>query len=225
MRQRTRGTIAIVFVLLALLISVVCAQEVHPVASLPLILAYGMSEPSATPTRTATPTHTTIPTSTPTQTPIPVTLLPNGDFEQGAAVWEPQVNAEALITNDPPAPVTARSGAYVAGLPASQSDPAELDMLNVMVPLGEPYLGYWVWIRSTEPVCGDDVGGVAISSTVRDRFNLCAATQTNGWVKRSLDLSDYAGQSVTIILGAGTFDTTAVDSFLYVDDVGFQAVP
>jgi hypothetical protein len=177
-------------------------------------------------TRTPTPTHVSL-SPTPTPTHVPVTLLANGDFEQGAVLWTPQPSANTSIITNPPAPVTPRSGTHVAQFAALQpgTGGAEIDQTNVVVPADKPYLSYWVWIRSTEPLCGFDVGGVGIDSTTIDRFNLCVATQTDGWVHRSLDLSAQAGQTVTVILIADTLDVNPPNSVLYIDDVGWRSVP
>lgn len=226
-----RRGITTLCVVVGVLIVVVYAAMAAPNCAIqrcvyvPLVAAIG---PTVTSTfvPTVTSTNTPIPTSTPTLTPIPVTLLTNGDFEQGAVYWQPQANANAAIINNPPAPVVARSGTHIARLTASQtSADSAIDAVNVLVPVGTPYLSYWVWIRSTEPTCGDDLGGAGISPTVVDKFNLCAATQTNGWVNRGLNLAAYAGQTVTIEFIAGTFETDTPDSILYIDDIGWKANP
>lgn len=192
----------------------------QPRVYIPLIRADG--GPTITPTQPVPATPTV--TRTPTITPVPVTLLPNGDFEQGAALWEPQVAATTVITTN--APIPAHSGTYVARLVASEFGMGmEIDLANQVVPAVTPYLSYWVWIQSTEPVCGSDRGGVAINPTAIDKFNLCVATQTDQWVRRSLDLSAYAGDTVTIILIVDTFDTDSPNSTLFIDDIGWRAAP
>jgi hypothetical protein len=160
--RRSRG--ALTLALLILLISVVRAQEVRPVAYLSIIAANDMPESSVTPTRTATPTNTatSTPSQTPTNTPVPVQLLPNGDFEQGKTVWTPQENADAIIIQSPPSPVVPRSGSWLAETITFSSGAMPFDSPDVVVPVDKPYLSYWVWIRSTEPICGRDIGGVSI---------------------------------------------------------------
>jgi hypothetical protein len=174
-----------------------------------------------TPTATATATPTTSPTAT--ATPAPVTLLPNGDFEQGPGIaW-----AGDGITNTPP--LTPHSGAHAAALAAAQTT-GEITQA-VTVPAGSPRLSYWVAIVSTEPTCGDDLGGVAVFAAdgltvlALDRLELCAAT-AHGWQRRSLDLSAHAGATVRVHLQAGTFDgPEAPNSTFVVDDVGWRAAP
>src|SRR4051794_19896432 len=60
----------------------------------------------------------------PTATPVPVTLLTNGDFEQGATFWQPQAAANTVIITDPPAPVTPHGGTHVARLTATRLNDA-----------------------------------------------------------------------------------------------------
>lgn len=164
---------------------------------------------------------------TPTATQVPVTLFTNGDFEQGAVYWQPQASANNIIITNPPVPVVPHSGIHVAQLTATQDGLyAIIDAVNVTIPVDKPFLNYWVWIRSTESLCGDDVGGVSVDPNVIDTFDLCAGRQTNGWVNRELDLTAYAGRSgVVVELAAGTFDIDAPDSFLYIDDIGWKAAP
>lgn len=172
------------------------------------------------------PTVTPAPSPTPTE--IPVTLLTNGDFEQGAVFWQPQQFADVLIITDPPAPVTPRSGTHLLQLPFAQDGFATaLDSASVLVPIAMPVLSYWVWVRSTEQACGNDIGGAAVGSAAHDTLVLCAANQTDRWVQRSLDLSAYAGSMVTIEFSVSSFsaDTPGIthNSVLYIDDVGWRA--
>ena len=122
-----RSRIALTLALLILLISVVRAQDVRPVAYLSLITVNGIPELSTTPTRTVTPTNMA------TSTPIPVQLLPNGDFEQGKTVWSPQENADAIIIQNPPSPVVPRSGSWVAETITFSSGAAAIDSPDVVV--------------------------------------------------------------------------------------------
>jgi len=226
MHQRVFTVIAALFVMSVAAGGMAQASTACPGCTyVPLIRADG-GPPFNTPLATITPFPTRTPS--PTATPVPVTLLTNGDFEQGAVFWQPQAAANAAIITNPPSPVAPHSGTHVARLYAAQQDfVSAIDAVNVTVPINTPYLSYWVWVRSTELTCGDDLGGAGVSDTspVVDKFNLCAATQTSGWVNRGLNLSVYAGQSVTIEILTGTFDTDTPDSFLFVDDVGWQPVP
>jgi len=149
------------------------------------------------------------------------TLLDNGDFEQGTLHWS---DPGGFITDAVPAGIAAHSGTHLAWLHATAG--AQFTR-NLQVPADKPVLSYWIWIRSTEPTCGDDIGGVGfsgVSPPAVDTFDLCADTATNGWVNRTVDLSAAAGQSVgTLIFSIGAFDESVATSDLFIDDVGFQA--
>lgn len=158
---------------------------------------------------------------------LPVLLLPNGDFEQGAALWRPPGQAAASITQNPPIPP--RSGTYVAWLlaaPAAQN--TAIDSPAVVVPSDRPYLIFWAWIQSDELTCGVDLAGVSVlvddGQEAVDQFDLCAPTQTDEWRQRTIDLRAYAGQTVTVELFVTTFNDVHASS-MYVDDVAFQASP
>jgi hypothetical protein len=197
----------------------------HPCIYQPTILKPGEAAtptrtftPTATPTRTATAT----PPRTPTATQVPVSLLDNGDFDQDGLHWR---DTGGLIANALPVP--AHSGRYALWL-RSDSNGAEVDRLDVEVPVDKPYLSYWLWIRSTEPTCGEDRGGVTFSVAAPplvDSFDLCTATATNGWVNHVVDLSAVAGQTGTLSFLTGAFDADLIGSELLIDDVGFRPVP
>jgi bacillopeptidase F (M6 metalloprotease family) len=66
-----------------------------------------------------------------------------------------------------------------------------------------------------------DLGRVLINGTTVDHYDLCFSTDTGGWVKHTVDLSAYAGQSVTLRIQAATDSSSP--SNLFVDDVSFQS--
>jgi hypothetical protein len=83
-----------------------------------------------------------------------------------------------------------------------------------------PYLVYWHWIAS-EDDCGYDFGGVVINeSVVVEGYELCNAKNTNGWLRRAVNLSAYAGQTVWVEIRAETDDS--LNSNLFVDDVSLE---
>jgi kumamolisin len=91
---------------------------------------------------------------------------------------------------------------------------------QVTIPSSTPYLVYWQWIESYD-TCGFDFGYVLINSSAVDTYDLCSTTSTGGWVTHSVNLSAYAGQSVTLQIRATT--DLSEWSNLYVDDVSLQA--
>lgn len=227
--SRRRVSVAIVVVLLLLVVPALAqfdGEKYHK--RLPVVVKQGEG-PTNTPTTTIIPSVTSTRTPSPTATHVPVTLLPNGGFEQGATVWQPTSGLDELIIQNPPAPIVPHSGSWLAQTPA-RGQVAALDAIDVLIPAGTPYLSYWIWIRSEEATCGEDEGGVGVfpqggPSEAVDEFDLCAATQTDGWVKHTVNLSAYAGETVTIEFLAATFDHSEINSVVYWDDIGFQPTP
>lgn len=147
----------------------------------------------------------------------------NPDFEAGQTGWtEFSTHGWDIIVTTFPGSVTPHSGNWAAWLGGDDDDISYIRQ-RVTVPAGAPHLTYWHWIAS-EDVCGFDLGGVMVNdSDVVEVYDLCDARSTGGWVRRSVNLSAYAGQSVTIQIRAET--DGSLNSNLFVDDVSFQASP
>lgn len=164
------------------------------------------------PTPTPTPTPTPIPTST------PFYGLINGDFEMGPTGWyQYSSNNFPLILHSDDLPVPPRSGVWASWLGGWPNE-ASIIFQEIAVPTTQPTLYYWHWIASQD-ICGPDydIGGVLIDEEAVDAFYLCQATNTNGWVRRTIDLSPYAGQHVTLYIAA--FTDATLNSNLFIDDV------
>jgi predicted secreted protein len=154
-----------------------------------------------------------------TASSIPAGIV-NGDFEAGTAGWtEGSSHGWPVIVTSFPGSITAHSGSHAAWLGGEYDDISYVQQ-QVTISAGAPYLVYWHWIASSD-VCGYDFGGVLLNSTVVDIYNLCSSTNTNGWVKHSVDLSAHIGQSVMLQIRAETDST--LNSNLFVDDVSLAA--
>lgn len=158
------------------------------------------------------------PTFTPTATPIPNPIR-NWNFESGhVAWWEDPTNA--IITNDLMGK-RAYSGSWAAWLGGEFPPPGQ-DLVHtlaqqVTIPAGATTLSFWYWIDSVE-FCGPwDNAWVYWGSTMLAEFILCRANNTGGWVKRSLNISAYAGQTRWLYFIARV-DSDTNSNFL-VDDV------
>ena len=149
--------------------------------------------------------------------------MTNGDFESGRTGWtEYSTHGWVLIKNAGfPGSVAPRSGNWAVWLGGEYDDISYIEQ-EVAVSSASPYLAYWHWIASAE-LCGFyDIGGVIINgNTVVDRFDLCTSANTGGWVKRVVNLSVYAGQTVRLQIRAETDYSN--NSNLFIDDVAFQA--
>ena len=150
----------------------------------------------------------------------PAQAIVNGDFESGSTSWtEYSYQGYAIILSSSDLPHTPHSGSYAAWLGGVSNEISYIQQ-QVTIPAGAPYLVYWHWISSTDS-CGHDFGGVEVNGSVVDVYNLCSSTNTGGWVKHSVNLSAYAGQSIALQIRAETDSSNT--SNLYIDDVSLQA--
>lgn len=184
------------------------------------------TRPAATPTPTPTPTR---PATTPTPTPTPgtcVNRIVNGGFESGAANWtQSSSRGYALICTSATcgAGLNPHGGSYATWLGGANSESAKITQ-SIVLPARQPaILGYWHRIESGD-VCGYDYGYVRVTvgrttKTVKT-YSLCSSTVTAGWVKQTIDLSSYAGKTITLAFQANT-DSSNVSN-LFVDDVSLS---
>jgi hypothetical protein len=171
------------------------------------------------PTATLTPTPTSTPTPTPTALPGPV-LLPNGDFEQGHAVWHEYSNhGYDIITYKSSLPVPPKDGSWAAWLGGASNDADTLDQ-TVYISADRPYLSVWMYISSTD-FCGYDVVYIFVNNNLVGQNWLCSENNTYGWVQKVYDLHSLVGQNITIMIYVGT-DLTRLSS-LYLDRFMFQS--
>jgi subtilisin family serine protease len=152
--------------------------------------------------------------------------ISNGDFEQGRVAWtEYSYHKFPLILQhtdlpDPDLPVIPYDGTWAVWLGGWDNEISYIQQ-QVFVPATKPYLAYWHWIGSQESFCTYDYGEVIVNDVVVEKYYLCGASNTGGWVKKVVNLSAYAGQSVTLKIGA---ETDSYDnSNLFIDHVTFQS--
>lgn len=151
----------------------------------------------------------------------PPKLLENGDFEQGAAAWS-EFSSQGLpiiLPLDPETDMIVHGGQWGAWLGGLHNERGELTQ-EVTVPADTPYLTYYYLLYSGD-VCGFDYGRVLIGSTMVKQYNLCEATNMNSFGRAVIDLSAYAGETVTLGFTITT-DNSGRSSF-FVDDVAFAA--
>ncbi|GLW69768.1 peptidase M4 [Kitasatospora phosalacinea] len=159
------------------------------------------------------PSPSTSPTSSPTGNPNPGNALTNGDFEQGATGWTQSAND---ITNS--TQQQAHGGTWYAWMMGYGSAATEtLAQNNVAVPAsGTPKLTFWLKVTTQE-------SGSTAYDTLKVNVNgQTLATYSNanasaGYVQRTVDLSAFRGQSVSLQF-AGQEDAYLSTTFL-VDDV------
>jgi subtilisin family serine protease len=160
-----------------------------------------------------------------TPSATPVSPIVNGDFESGSSGWTEYSllgQYPVITSNFSAVGITPHSGSYAAWLGGYYSEIRYVSQ-QVTIPADAPYLVYWHWIASAD-MCGWDYGLVIINNaTVVDQYDLCDTTSTGGWVKHSVNLSAYTGQSVNIQIRAET--DSSLNSNLFIDDVSLAAAP
>jgi serine protease len=156
--------------------------------------------------------------------------LENGDFEAQQAGWtEFSTYDYDLIVHKNYLPVMPHSGDWAAWLGWGYGEISSIEQA-VTITADEPHLTYWHWIDSDDYVCGNDYAVVIVNgSVVADLYSTCVASNSYGWVRRSTDLSAWAGQTVTVQIRLESDGDKDSDpspghrSNLYVDDVAFSA--
>ncbi len=147
--------------------------------------------------------------------PPPRDAVINGGFEQGAGTgWRSSSTTGQTIIRQFTAPA-AHGGSWAAALGGVDNETAVISQ-TVTVPAGSPSLSFWHWIVSDDD-CGIDFGSVQINGTDVDTIDLCTTANTNSWVRRTVGLSAYAGQTVVLRFQVTT-DPNNI-SRMYVDDV------
>jgi len=159
----------------------------------------------------------TAPAPTPGPTPVPGVGIQNGDFESGAdGSWtEYSYQGWPLIVDSSTLQITPHGGSWAAWLGGDDDEISEISQ-SVTIPSGYSALRFWHWIGSGD-VCDHDWGMVYVDDDQIDRFELCSATGTGGWVIRTVDLSAYVGQTVELKIRATT--DGSLTSNLFIDDV------
>ncbi len=178
--------------------------------------------PGPTPTATR-PAATATPVRTPTPTPSAcANLLRNPGFESGRVNWTESSSSSYSLICTPAgcgSSVPARTGSYYAWLGGADGEVSQVSQ-SIALPAGQKAtLSFWHRIVSSD-ACGYDYGYVRVTSngvtTNVKTYSLCSANQTSGWVNTKLDLSSYAGRTITVSFRATT--DSSLESSLYVDD-------
>jgi hypothetical protein len=140
-------------------------------------------------------------------------LLANPGFETGsAAPWSATSGVISNNSSEPP-----HSGSWDAWLDGYGTSHTDTLSQQVSIPAGcTATLSYWIHIDTAETTTStayDKLTVKVASTTLATYSNLNHAT---GYAQRSLNLSSYAGQTITITF-TGTEDSTLQTSFV-IDD-------
>jgi C1A family cysteine protease len=141
----------------------------------------------------------------------------NGDFEVVPNIsWvEYSSNGWGLISNLSEYGGVNNSGSYSAWLGGDDSEISVLSQ-QITVPANALTLSFWYWIISDDD-CGFDSAAVTLGASTLRTYDLCASLNTDGWVKETVDITAYRGQTLTLVFKAET-DEMISSSFI-LDDV------
>jgi hypothetical protein len=136
---------------------------------------------------------------------------PDGSWiEYSAKGWPLLLNEAELLQG-----ITPHNGQWAAWLGGDYNEISYISQ-TVAITTEASTLRFWEWIVS-EDTCNHDFGKILINNIVVSTFNLCAATNTNGWVNETVDLVTYVGQNVELKFYTET--DSALDSNLFLDDI------
>src|SRR5205085_8452909 len=171
------------------------------------------------------------PTINPTDTPTPTTgsLISNGGFEDGVDPWvESSANGYELIDG-----TNSHSGnysAYLCGY-SSCNDTIAQDF-TVPDSVNKISVSYW-WYGDTSRTshsCRDSLTVSVLNSSgqvIAKVQRACNTNATQGWQQVNFDLtnalSNYAGQTVTLVFNGKTASSLFVTTAFFVDDVEVRA--
>lgn len=153
------------------------------------------------------------------------TYLTNGNFEAGQVAWvQYSDHGWQLILPSSNLPLAPHGGNWATWLGGELDDMSFIDQ-EIIIPADKYVLQYWHYAAS-EDFCGYDYAGVAVIDskdkvTAVDAFWLCDDTNTNGWVKRKVNLSAYKNQVVDLVFLTET--DSVLNSNWFIDDVEFKA--
>ncbi|MCH8612033.1 trypsin-like serine protease [Arsenicicoccus dermatophilus] len=170
------------------------------------------STPAPTPTETSTTTPAPVPTETTAPAPSTNNAVKNGDFESAGTGWSA---TPGVINTNPGRKAHSGSGKlWLAGTGRMNWQRAQQ---TVKVPTGNPKLTYWVAIDTAETskYARFDNARVAINGTPVASYS--AQDKTNGYVQKTVDLTKYAGKTITLGFSASE-DYTRQTSFVF-DDI------
>jgi uncharacterized repeat protein (TIGR01451 family) len=142
----------------------------------------------------------------------PLALINDGSFENLSSAWTevdntgctPWIGDWSSIVG-----ITAYDGTQYfwaggyCGAPNSNSAAQSL-----LVPAGSPVLSFYYQAKRTDP--DDTTNGVAyvkVNGTMVWSLSMVQANNTTGWVKVTVDLSAYGGQTVSLAFGADNVGT------------------
>jgi hypothetical protein len=147
----------------------------------------------------------------------------NGNFDGGRTGWvEVSTAGNTLLCTSTGcgAAVAPRSPRYLGWLGGDNNETAQISQRIALPPGQLLRLSFSYRIKSADS-CGYDYGYVRLTADGVTRtlktYGLCSTRNTPAWTNGQIDLSAYAGKTVTLIFRVAT-DATYVSNF-FIDDV------
>ena len=125
-----------------------------------------------------------------------------------------------LILHKDDLPVAPHSGNWAVWLGGDDNEISYISQ-TVSIPSGTTTLRFWHWIDS-EDECNYDFAWVRINNASLLTIDLCEQNNTGGWVAKTVDISAYAGQTVSLQFRVET--DSSLNSNYFVDDVTLEGV-
>ncbi|MEM7802876.1 MAG: hypothetical protein AAF633_27040, partial [Chloroflexota bacterium] len=160
----------------------------------------------------------------------------NGNFEAGDnGDWLVDSLSNFILIRRSPDPDTnfnlpPYDGVYLGHL-GGGPDEAGLLSQFVLLPEGSNFqIEYFFWILADETNCNPattedgDIGGILINEEVVEAFALCDETNTNGWVKSTIDLDASGGDILLLEALAGNNADSEISAF-FVDAFAITFTP
>jgi hypothetical protein len=159
----------------------------------------------------------------------PLPAIQNGDFELGNnGDWTEYSSTDIyyLIGEAiPPVTPPARSGDWIAWLGGLPSEVARLSQDVTLPADGPAYLRYYYQVYSEKSACNADQMRFLVGATELVALGLCDGANTQDWTAEAVDLSAYAGQTITIMFEVTTNSDGEHLSNFYIDDVSLARNP
>jgi hypothetical protein len=185
---------------------------------LPLIVRPSGSGIVPTPTPIATPYLP--PPPTPSSAPITGNMQ-NANFDTGPHVgWTEYSSQGYPVVMPGPKGFNARSGQYLAWLGGAHNDISTISQA-LTVPVSHPYLSLYLMASSQEDLCHYDRAAIYVNEYHVASIGLCKSQNFHSWLKNQIDLTDFAGQTITLKIKVETDDSLL--SSLFVDDLSFES--
>jgi hypothetical protein len=161
---------------------------------------------------------------------LPLPPVNNGDFELGRNgdwIEYSSNNLYYLIGEAEPPSTTpsAHSGTWIAWLGGISDEVAILSQA-VTLPSDTPiYLHYDYQVWSDKSACNADWMRLYAGATELESRGLCISAGTEDWIADSVNLSAYAGQTITIAFEVTTNSSSTYLSSFFIDDVSLSRNP